>query len=462
MIHGRHARPFPEAIPGKRGEQWDIRLTDQLLGMTDMAGHRMTVPTGLRRRAFSVRLQQLAHAAQSPIGKLVDLAKKNEVNPEDLALAEEARINFGIVRNPNIDREHRRYYAQGILDEDQKARYQRQTLADAAVDKYKTIGDLLRLTIGTMGTQDSVFFLDQLREAIGDDVLMAGHIDTLLGKARRLMEARNKKSGFPPFPRAVDLARMMTDFRSLLGDEEAKDEDKRHGDEFKDTTDLERDEMITTDDMREKLERHSRTKKKVGFEYNEGTWGKMRIQEPELVSDYQIKRRLRKLVSTETGVAPGRLERILQDERVFYDLRRVKCGTVLIDASGSMGVTPEDVYKLVLDAPAVTVAYYSGDYGGGDLVIVAKDGKLAEKWAFEKWHHGGNIVDGPALQWLASQKGPRIWVSDGQVTGVSDAQHGNLREQALKICIGAKISRIPDFQSVQKAIRKLHRMRSDW
>jgi hypothetical protein len=127
-----------------------------------------------------------------------------------------------------------------------------------------------------------------------------------------------------------------------------------------------------------------------------------------------------------------------------------------------MGVTAEDVYKLVLDAPAVTVAYYSGEYSGGDLVIVAKDGKLAEKWAFEKWHHGGNIVDGPALKWLETQKGPRIWVSDGQVTGVSDAQHSNLRTEALKICIGARITRIPDFESVQKAIRKLHRMRSDW
>lgn len=459
MIHGRHARPFPEALPGKRGEQWDIRLTDQLLGMTDMAGHRMTVPTGLRRRAFSVRLQQLAHAAQSPIGKVSDLAKKNEVNVEDLSLAEEARINFGIVRNPNVAREHRRYYAQGILDDDQKSRYHKQAQADAAVDRYKTIGDLLRLTVGTMGTKDSEFFLELLDEAIGDDdSMLRGHVHEMLRKIRKLLEARNKKSGFPPFPRAVDVARLMTDFRSLLGEKEKEDEaDGR--DEFKDADELEKDKMITPDDMREAT---SKKKKKVAYEYNEGSWGTMRIQEPELVADYQIKRRLRKLVATETGVAPGRLERILQDERVFYDLRRVKCGTVLIDASGSMGVTPEDVYKLVLDAPAVTVAYYSGNYGGGDLVIVAKDGKLADKEAFEKWHHGGNIIDGPALQWLASQKGPRIWVSDGQVTGISDHQHGNLREQALKICIGAKISRIPDFESVQKAIRKLHRMRSDW
>lgn len=458
MIHGRHARPFPEAIPGKRGENWDIRLTDQLLGMTDLAGHRMTVPTGLRRRAFSVRLQQLAHAAQSPVGKVSDLAKKNEVNVEDLSLAEEARINFGIVRNPNVAREHRKYYAKGILDDEQRVRYRKQAEADAAVDRYKTIGDLLRLTVGTMGTEDSQFFHELLGEVIGDDRMLAGHIDDMLRKIRKFLEARNKKSGFPPFPRAVDIARLMTDFRSLLGEKEQEDE-KDGREDFKDADELEKDKMITSDDMREAL---SKKKKKVPFTYEEGTWGKMRIQEPELVSDYQIKRRLRKLVATETGVAPGRLERILQDERVFYDLRRVKCGTVLIDASGSMGVTPEDVYKLVLDAPAVTVAYYSGDYGGGDLVIVAKDGKLADKEAFEKWHHGGNIVDGPALMWLSAQKGPRIWVSDGQVTGVSDASHANLREQALKICIGAKISRIPDFESVQKAIRKLHRMRSDW
>ena len=30
------------------------------------------------------------------------------------------------------------------------------------------------------------------------------------------------------------------------------------------------------------------------------------------------------------------------------------------------------------------------------------------------------MVDGPALRWLARQDRPRIWVSDGVVTGVGD------------------------------------------
>ena len=33
----------------------------------------------------------------------------------------------------------------------------------------------------------------------------------------------------------------------------------------------------------------------------------------------------------------------------------------------------------------------------------------------------GNIVDGPALQWLNRQAKPHFWVSDGGVSGVGDS-----------------------------------------
>ena len=32
----------------------------------------------------------------------------------------------------------------------------------------------------------------------------------------------------------------------------------------------------------------------------------------------------------------------------------------------------------------------------------------------------GNEIDGPAIAWLAAQKGPRVWLFDGGATGSGD------------------------------------------
>ena len=53
----------------------------------------------------------------------------------------------------------------------------------------------------------------------------------------------------------------------------------------------------------------------------------------------------------------------------------------------------------------------------------------------------GNIVDGPALRWLAQQPEPRIWISDGQVTGTHDRPSTDLVVDAIRICQQAGIRR---------------------
>jgi hypothetical protein len=41
-------------------------------------------------------------------------------------------------------------------------------------------------------------------------------------------------------------------------------------------------------------------------------------------------------------------------------------------------------------------------------------------------HGGGNIVDGPAVQWLGTQRGPRFLVSDLMATGRKEQQSAQL------------------------------------
>jgi hypothetical protein len=66
-----------------------------------------------------------------------------------------------------------------------------------------------------------------------------------------------------------------------------------------------------------------------------------------------------------------------------------------------------------------TVAIYSGKGREGELVIVAKDAHRAKKDDLKSMGIG-NIIDEHALNWLAAQAAPRIWISDGGVTGVGD------------------------------------------
>jgi hypothetical protein len=160
---------------------------------------------------------------------------------------------------------------------------------------------------------------------------------------------------------------------------------------------------------------------------------------------------------SDEGVIPAAPYRLLVDSRVFSRKRRVKGGTVLIDASGSMGFAPEDLAAVIQAAPGATIAAYAGKSSSdwGRLVIVAKAGRMAtaEDIYNSLEDCSGNVVDGPALRWLAKQPEPRIWVSDGIVTGVCDRAAVNLLMEANAVIAEAGIERIEDWKDVVAAMR---------
>jgi hypothetical protein len=125
---------------------------------------------------------------------------------------------------------------------------------------------------------------------------------------------------------------------------------------------------------------------------------------------------------------------------------------VLIDTSGSMGVTAGQVREMVKAAPAVKVAVYGAPGGReGILRVVADRGRMAEAGAAYS-AGAGNVVDGPALRWLLTQRGPRVWVSDGQVTGVGDVVSAPLTAEAMTIARMGRVTRIGKADAVNKAL----------
>jgi hypothetical protein len=93
---------------------------------------------------------------------------------------------------------------------------------------------------------------------------------------------------------------------------------------------------------------------------------------------------------------------------------------VLIDASGSMQLESKDLKEILHNAPGCTVGVYSGNNVDGVLRILAQAGRQVDERWITAPAGGANVIDGPALQWLSKQPKPRIWVSDGQVTGKND------------------------------------------
>ena len=149
--------------------------------------------------------------------------------------------------------------------------------------------------------------------------------------------------------------------------------------------------------------------------------------------------KLRKQLS-DAGVKPRDVHRILTDKKVFSRKKRVAGGSVMIDFSGSMGWSVDEIREIIRILPASSIAGYVGYDGvehndeivSGDIRIIADKGKYDDS-AIDKLHqHGGNNIDLAAIKWLGEQDEPRIFVSDLQVVGVDE--YGNTASGLSKEC----------------------------
>ena len=140
------------------------------------------------------------------------------------------------------------------------------------------------------------------------------------------------------------------------------------------------------------------------------------------------------------------------DGRIFRRPCRRTGGSVLVDTSGSMSLDAGGVDRILRDAPSATlVAMYSGRGSEGELRIVARDGRRASTEDLEPFGKS-NVVDMPALESLARQRTPRIWISDGHVTGIGDRSSRTITRRCRTLCRRARIRRV---RTVEEAAQRL-------
>ena len=156
------------------------------------------------------------------------------------------------------------------------------------------------------------------------------------------------------------------------------------------------------------------------------------------------------------GARISRPDRYLIDRAIFTRRIRGEGATVLIDTSGSMSLSIDEVEEIVRTAGgAAVVAIYSGREDVGELRIVAR-GDMRAASDFFKPFASGNIVDLPALEWLAKQPEPRLWISDGCVTGTGDEGSEKVLEACMEVAKRARIERVDDAGDAIEALKAMH------
>lgn len=174
----------------------------------------------------------------------------------------------------------------------------------------------------------------------------------------------------------------------------------------------------------------------------------------------------RKRISSNLGRNPRRIHRLYTDpqRRIFDRVKRAQGGIVLVDGSGSMQLTHQNIIDILESAPGALVAIYSDmDRGRGkkpNIHIVAKDGKTVANEGALPVVGAGNGVDLPALQWAIKQrknsKTPLIWVTDGGVCSPTGGLNDALTMTCLKEVIKNKVLVVEDAEEAVDALKKLH------
>ncbi len=185
-------------------------------------------------------------------------------------------------------------------------------------------------------------------------------------------------------------------------------------------------------------------------------WGKPdKITEAKLTESMPAWKLQKANRAVEEGTVPRYMHRWPTDKRVFHRTKRKVGGTLLIDDSGSMGMTGEDLQKILEAAPLATVAVYAGDDGGdrGEIRVVAKDGKRAKTEDLSIEEYGGNAIDGPALEWLGEQSYPRIWLTDGGVTDLNFGFAWQTVEAAKKLVIKHKVTMVENATQAAQVLK---------
>lgn len=455
----RKLKTYPQMLHGERGEGWEVINSgvEGQIGVSDLEGRVLVVPDGDSVEARNTRVRELAHARWTPHQSLAKIAARHGVNFAALLCAEEYRTTFNLKRGaPDM---FQLQWSKGAISPER--------IMELSEQIDITNPEALRqipMMLGALGdTEGARVFQNTLTERANstpktvEGAIQAAHWKQILNLAGKVttkcpaVMSKALRRTFAGFPRSLELAKLLMDFQ-----DQAEQIGKNCREEVRNSKG-QKPQQIEMQRLRDRseeaYEKHQIRKQPILSKF-----GRLKVTIPPMVMPVKAKNKIARHRVTEEGILPFQLYRLVVDGKIFLDPRKQRGGSVVVDISGSMGLSPDQVYEFVLACPGATIAQYSGSGETGELVVVAHKGRIAPRHLIGK-SQGGNVVDGPALEWVARQPKPRVWVSDTQVTGVHDCGVDGLRKICLDWCQKHQIKVVTKFDvsAVTRALYASHR-----
>jgi hypothetical protein len=175
----------------------------------------------------------------------------------------------------------------------------------------------------------------------------------------------------------------------------------------------------------------------------------------------------RKRVAAPTGKNPRRIGRLLTDpQRKIFDGKVAgKGGVVVIDGSGSMRMSPQDINAITEAAPGCTVLMYASSKrnmhdGGPNLWVLAEKGVMVGEIPDRP---SGNGLDAPAVRQALSMKqrhdSPVVWITDGYCHGPGQKYSHQAGAECASLVVRNGVIVRPDVDRAVKTLREMRQGR---
>jgi hypothetical protein len=435
-------RPAPKVIP--RPEivcPADWRVIESGQACVDLPGKTLFVPMDSSVDSRTARIHEYSHCRFSR-GAASTAAKRAGVPNKVLQAVEDARVNLAYEAERSKSRSHRL----GGLPI--PPLMHSPELIAAQLKHRTTEADRALMEISLCGTADTI------EHELKSETRM--HVRAVRSAMKRAMRKRGRYATAECFTvRARNkIARDLALRIGLMEDPSDKDKPKS----MRETPgsakmrsrgrmiEMHRKAGISADELAEAM--RTRGASSGRYEARRVPWGKMTVKTAKMPRRVSGRFHGKRWRPSDEGAEIEYPERKPLDGRCFRMKARGNGATVLIDTSGSMGLDSEEIIEILEAAPGSLIAMYSGHTGPsgrGILTIIGRCKRAAESREIDCCNReagGGNVIDGPALDWLARQRSPRIWVSDGEVTGRGDCQDGALFNEAADTIQRGRILRI--------------------
>ena len=469
------AYPYPEIVTSETG--WTVTGTPDNHGgaRTDNLNKHMQVPLdrdckdcGINHSRM-IRRHELGHVKWSPktMGRL-----KPGVRPEAVEVLEEIRVNY-LLRKAGI-----------AIEEPTQCVDKIEITTHEKVYK-SSIAELILWTLASMWDKKDTTTeyggyvwgheYESIRKIIDDALnnpqlteMRKAELKFTLNTVQQFYHSivRHAYGQTPSYRKVQNYAKKLSEVLDMFLDkpkpEEVFKQDRlQSSEETGEETEQEGNEIENPQTVQD-LEQRMRSQLMNEMNYQTtggvGHWGEMEIHEPALTVNLQGRlKQGRKYRPADFGYNPKFINRWCSDKKIFKQKQHVLGGTILIDASGSMSFSGQDILDIMELLPAVTIAMYNGSGNTGDLRIIARNGMRVTEEQLDEWSGYGNVVDGPALHWLATMPERRIWVSDMYIFGAyGDTSGFNLMKDVHDTCIQNKIINLKDIDEVKEHAIKLN------